>query len=212
MVIFNFWFIWSFAASACGRHRKIRTQKKNFWHSGYSGRQKKYCTNVIKTTPNMDRVMGTWFELLNNCHMTKNTELEFKQRTDIYCDKLERILLPPYIFIERRGGKWTVCNLGSWFWPNFRANRLCERKDTWKYTFGSVMSYSKKHDSFPVDVRRSKTSLFKPCRNICITGKQQIISFQKLWSFRSWCVKYHNKRNRSAYKLWNPSSGKHSRA
>ena len=111
MVIFNFWFIWSFAASACGRHRKIRTQKKNFWHSGYSGRQKKYCTNVIKTTPNMDRVMGTWFELLNNCHMIKNTELEFKQRTDIYCDKLERILLPPGISlsnVEEGSGQFAI--------------------------------------------------------------------------------------------------------
>ena len=37
--------------------------------------------------------------------MIKNTELEFKHRTDIYCDKLERIPLPPYIFIESRGGK-----------------------------------------------------------------------------------------------------------
>ena len=66
--------------------------------------KKKYWTNV-KTTPNMDRVMGTWFELLNKRHMIKNTELEFEQRTDISCDKLERILLPPYIFIESRGGK-----------------------------------------------------------------------------------------------------------
>ena len=122
-VIFNFWYIWSFAASACGRHWTIRTQKKKLWHSGYSGRQKKYWTNV-KTTPNMDRVMGTWFGLLNNRHMIKNTELEFKHRTDIYCNKLERILLRPYIFIERRGGKWTFCNLRAWFWPNFRANRL----------------------------------------------------------------------------------------
>ena len=54
----------------------------------------------------MDRVMGTWFELLNiNRHMIENTELEFEHRTDISCDKLERILLPAYIFIESRGGK-----------------------------------------------------------------------------------------------------------
>ena len=53
----------------------------------------------------MDRVMGTWFELLNNPHMIENTELEFEHRTDISSDKLERILLPPYIFIESRGGK-----------------------------------------------------------------------------------------------------------
>ena len=53
----------------------------------------------------MDRVMGTWFELLNKRHMIKNTELEFEHRTDTSCDKLERILLPPYIFIESRGGK-----------------------------------------------------------------------------------------------------------
>ena len=103
-VIFNFWFIWTFAASACSRHRKIRTQKKNFWHCGYSGRQKKYWTNV-KTPRNMDRVMGTWFELLNNRNMIENTELEFEHRTDISCNKLEWILLPPYIFIERQGGK-----------------------------------------------------------------------------------------------------------
>ena len=53
----------------------------------------------------MDRVMGTWFELLNNPHMIENTELEFEHRADISSDKLERILLPPYIFIESRGGK-----------------------------------------------------------------------------------------------------------
>ena len=103
---------------------------------------RKHRTNV-KTTPNMDRVMGTWFELLNKRHMIKNTELEFEHRTDTSCDKLERILLPPYIFIESRGGKWTFCNLGAWFWPNFRANRLYERKDTWKYKVGSVISYWK---------------------------------------------------------------------
>ena len=44
----------------------------------------------------------------------------------------------------------------------------------------------KKHDSFPVDLRRLKTFLLKPCRNICITGKRQIlISFQDLRSFSS---------------------------
>ena len=37
--------------------------------------------------------------------MIKNTELEFEHRTDIACDKLERIRLPPYILIESRGGK-----------------------------------------------------------------------------------------------------------
>ena len=101
--------------------------------------KKKYWTKV-KTTPNMDRVMGTWFGLLNNRHMIKNTELN---TADIFCFKLERILLPFYTFIERRGGKWTFCNLGAWFWPNFRANRLYERKVTWKYKFDSVMSYWK---------------------------------------------------------------------
>ena len=145
-------------------------------------------------------------------------ELEFNT-ADIYCNKVERILLPfymlDYIFIERRGGKWTFCNLGAWFnWPNFRANRLYERKLKLLGNTNLVASchMEKKHDSFPVDVRRLKTSFLKPCRNICMTGEQQIISFQNLRSFSSWCVKYHNKRNRSAYKLWNPSSGKHSRA
>ena len=28
----------------------------------------------------MDRVMGTWFELLNKRHMIKNTELEFEHQ------------------------------------------------------------------------------------------------------------------------------------
>ena len=91
---------------ACGKHQKIRTETKT---SGILGiqegkKKKKYWTNV-KTTPNMDRVMGTWFELLNKRHMIKNTELEFEHRTDISCDKLERILFPPYIFIESRRGK-----------------------------------------------------------------------------------------------------------
>ena len=90
---------------------------------------KKYWTNV-KTTPNMVRVMGTWFEFLNDRHMIKNTKLDrFEHRTDICCDKLERIFLPPYIFIESRGGKWIFCNLGVWSWPNFREDRLYERKD-----------------------------------------------------------------------------------
>ena len=53
----------------------------------------------------MDRGMGTWFELLNNPHMIENTELEFEHRTDLSCNKLEWILLPPYIFIESLGGK-----------------------------------------------------------------------------------------------------------
>ena len=44
----------------------------------------------------MDKVIGSWLGLLNiNRHMIKNTELEFEHRTDIACDKLERILLPP---------------------------------------------------------------------------------------------------------------------
>ena len=101
---------------------------------------------VFRTSPNMDRVIGSWLGLLNNHHMIKNTELEFEHRTDIACDKLERILLPPYILIESRGGKWwTFCNLGAWFWSNFSANRLYERKDTWKYKFDSVMSYWKEN-------------------------------------------------------------------
>ena len=78
-------------------------------------------------------ITATWSRIRN---LSLNT-------ADIYCNKLERILLPFYIFIERRGGKWTFCNLGAWFWPNFRANRLYERKVTWKYKFGSVMSYWK---------------------------------------------------------------------
>ena len=105
-VIFKFWFIWSFAASACmGQTPKNPHPKQKllaFWV--FRKAKKKYWTNV-KTTPNMDRVMGTWFELLNKRHMIKNTELEFEHRTDTSCDKLERILLPPYIFIESRGGK-----------------------------------------------------------------------------------------------------------
>ena len=59
----------------------------------------------------MDWVMSTWFELLNNRHMIENTQPEFEHRIDISCDKLERIPLPPYIFIESRGGKETFCNL-----------------------------------------------------------------------------------------------------
>ena len=101
---------------------------------------------VFRISPNMDRVIGSWLGLLNNHHMIKNTELEFEHRTDIACDKLERILLPPYILIESRGGKWwTFCNLGAWFWSNLSANRLYERKDTWKYKFDSVMSYWKEN-------------------------------------------------------------------
>ena len=41
--------------------------------------------------------------------------------------------------------------------------------------------------------------------------KAKITSFQKFQSWSGWCVKYHNKRNRSKYKLWKQSSGKHSR-
>ena len=106
----------------------------------------KSARRVFRTSPNMDRVIGSWLGLLNNHHMIKNTELEFEHRTDIACDKLERILLPPYILIESRGGKWwTFCNLGAWFWSNFSANRLYERRDTWKYKFDSVMSYWKEN-------------------------------------------------------------------
>ena len=43
--------------------------------------------------------------------MIENTQPEFEHRIDISCDKLERIPLPPYIFIESRGGKETFCNL-----------------------------------------------------------------------------------------------------
>ena len=55
-VIFNFWFIWSFATSACGWHRKIRTLKENFWHSGYSGRQK----NIEQTLKLHQIWTGLW--------------------------------------------------------------------------------------------------------------------------------------------------------
>ena len=84
---------------------------------------------VFRTILNMDRVIGSWLGLLNNRHMIKNTELEFEHWTDIACDKLERILFPPYIFIGSRGRKWwTFCNLGAWFWPNFRENRPMREK------------------------------------------------------------------------------------
>ena len=41
--------------------------------------------------------------------------------------------------------------------------------------------------------------------------KAKITYFQKFQSRSGWCVKYHNKRNRSKYKLWKQSSGNHSR-
>ena len=210
-MIFNFWFIWSFAASACGRHRKIRTQKKNFWHSGYSGRQKKYWTNV-KTTPNMDRVMGTWFGLLNNRHMIKNKELEFKHRWYILQQTREDTLAFLYLYRKVRREVDILQSWGRDF--ELILGQIVSMREELHGNTNLVAScyIEKKHDSFPVDVRRLKTFLLKPCRNICITGKRQIlISFQNLRSFSSWCVKYHNKRNRSAYKLWNPGSVKHSR-
>ena len=48
-------------------------------------------------------ITATWSRIRN---LSLNT-------ADIYCNKLERILLPFYIFIERWGGKWTFCNLGG---------------------------------------------------------------------------------------------------
>ena len=60
---------------------------------------------------------------------------------------------------------------------------------------------------------------FSPGRdlNIFVVGKHlgyrkaNITSFQKFQSLSSWCVKYHNQRNRSNYELRKQSSGKHFR-
>ena len=32
--------------------------------------------------------------------------------------------------------------LGQWIYPNFRENRLCKRKDSKQYNFGSFKAYS----------------------------------------------------------------------
>ena len=58
---------------------KSAPKRKTSGILGIQEGKKKNWTNV-KTTPNMDRVMGTWFELLNKRHMIKNTELEFEHQ------------------------------------------------------------------------------------------------------------------------------------
>ena len=126
-VIFNFGFIWSFAASGFGFWQKIcqpsadaEKSARKRTTSGTLGFQ-----NYTKYGGGIDSRLG----LLNKRHMIKNTELEFEHWTDIACDKLKRILFPPYIFIASRGRKWwTFCNLGVWFWPNFRENRPMREK------------------------------------------------------------------------------------
>ena len=163
--------------------------------------KKKYWTNV-KTTPNMDRVMGTWFGLLNNRHMIKNKELEFKHRWYILQQTREDTLAFLYLYRKVRREVDILQSWGRDF--ELILGQIVSMREKLHGNTNLVVScyIEKKHDSFPVDVRRLKTFLLKPCRNICITGKRQIlISFQNLRSFSSWCVKYHNKRNRSAYKL-----------
>ena len=85
-VIFNFGFIWSFAASGFGFWQKIcqpladaEKSARKRTTSGTLGFQ-----NYTKYGGGIDSRLG----LLNKRHMIKNTELEFEHWTDIACDKL----------------------------------------------------------------------------------------------------------------------------
>ena len=120
--------------------------------------KKKYWTNV-KTTPNMDRVMGTWFGLLNNRHMIKNKELEFKHRWYILQQTREDTLAFLYLYRKVRR---EVDILQSWgrHFELILGQIVSMREKLYGNTNLVASCYiEKKHDSFPVDVRRLKTFL-----------------------------------------------------
>ena len=118
--------------------------------------KKKYWTNV-KTTPNMDRVMGTWFGLLNNRHMIKNKELEFKHRWYILQQTREDTLAFLYLYRKVRREVDILQSWGRDF--ELILGQIVSMREKLHGNTNLVAScyIEKKHDPFPVDVRRLKT-------------------------------------------------------